>query len=49
MELAEPLDMIRLSLDEQVLVKMKGPREIRGNLHVSCIMLPHPSAPRASL
>ena len=30
----EPLDLIRLSLDEHVLVKMRGAREIRGRLHV---------------
>lgn len=30
----EPLDLIRLSLDERVYVKMRGSREIRGRLHV---------------
>ena len=30
----EPLDLIRLSLDENVVVKMRGAREIRGRLHV---------------
>lgn len=29
----EPLDLIRLSLDERVYVKMRGSREIRGRLH----------------
>merc|ERR1711988_1835823 len=29
----EPLDLIRLSLDENVVVKMRGAREIRGRLH----------------
>lgn len=31
----EPLDLIRLSLDERVYVKLKGDRELRGKLHVS--------------
>ena len=30
----EPLDLIRLSLDERVVVKMRGNREIKGRLHV---------------
>lgn len=30
-----PLDLIRLSLDERVLVKCKGDRELQGKLHVS--------------
>tara|TARA_B100001142_G_scaffold275587_1_gene284085 strand:- start:806 stop:1123 length:318 start_codon:yes stop_codon:yes gene_type:complete len=29
----EPLDLIRLSLDERVYVKLRGDREIRGKLH----------------
>ncbi|KAI8109430.1 hypothetical protein M9434_000712 [Picochlorum sp. BPE23] len=29
----EPLDLVRLSLDEHVFVKMKGDRELRGKLH----------------
>ena len=29
----EPLDLIRLSLDERVYVKLRGEREIRGKLH----------------
>lgn len=32
--LEEPLDLIKLSLDEVVYVKMKGERELRGRLHV---------------
>lgn len=33
----EPLDLIRLSLDERVYVKLRGDRELRGKLHVrSC-------------
>jgi hypothetical protein len=31
----EPLDLIRLSLDERVYVKLRGERELRGRLHVS--------------
>jgi len=29
----EPLDLIRLSLDERIYVKMRGERELRGRLH----------------
>ena len=32
----EPLDLIRLSIDERVYVKCRGNRELRGRLHVSC-------------
>lgn len=34
----EPLDLIRLSLDEKIYVKMRNERELRGRLHVSCIV-----------
>lgn len=30
----EPLDLVRLSLDEKILVKMRNDRELRGRLHV---------------
>ena len=30
----EPLDLIRLSLDEKIYLKLRGDREIRGRLHV---------------
>ena len=30
----EPLDLVRLSLDERVFVKMRNDRELRGKLHV---------------
>lgn len=30
----EPLDLIRLSLDERVYVKLRHDRELRGKLHV---------------
>lgn len=29
----EPLDLIRLSLDEKIYVKMRNERELRGRLH----------------
>jgi len=29
----EPLDLIRLSLDERIYVKLRGEREIKGRLH----------------
>ena len=31
---AEPLDLVRLSLDEFVFVKLRGDRELKGRLHV---------------
>lgn len=31
----EPLDLIRLSLDERIYVKLRNDRELRGKLHVS--------------
>ena len=31
---SEPLDLVRLSLDEMVFVKLRGDRELRGRLHV---------------
>ena len=31
----EPLDLIKLSLDERIYVKLRGDRELRGRLHVS--------------
>ena len=30
----EPLDLIRLSIDERVYVKCRGDRELKGKLHV---------------
>jgi hypothetical protein len=39
----EPLDLIRLSLDERVYVKLRGERELRGKLHVR----PRGTLPRA--
>ena len=31
---SEPLDLVRLSLDETVFVKLRGERELKGRLHV---------------
>lgn len=35
---SEPLDLVRLCLDEIVFVKLRGDRELKGRLHVC---LPH--------
>ena len=45
----EPLDLIRLSLDERVYVKLRGERELRGKLHVCPLGHPltRPHAPLA--
>lgn len=32
---SEPLDLVRLCLDEVVFVKLRGDRELKGRLHVS--------------
>lgn len=32
---AEPLDLVRLLLNEVVFVKLRGDRELKGKLHVS--------------
>jgi len=32
---SEPLDLVRLLLDEVVFVKLRGDRELKGKLHVS--------------
>jgi len=34
---SEPLDLVRLSLDETVFVKLRGDRELKGTLHVEII------------
>ena len=34
---SEPLDLVRLSLDEIVFVRLRGDRELKGRLHV-CIL-----------
>lgn len=38
-QIAEPFDLIRVSLSERVFVKLRGDRELKGVLHVS---LPFP-------
>lgn len=30
----EPIDLVLLSLDERIYVKLRGDRELRGKLHV---------------
>lgn len=35
---SEPLDLVRLSLDERVFVRLRGDRELKGRLHV-CTLL----------
>lgn len=37
----EPLDLIRLSIDERVYVKCRGDRELRGKLHVHLFVARH--------
>jgi U6 snRNA-associated Sm-like protein LSm3 len=36
-ETNEPLDLVRLCIDEIVLVKLRGDRELKGRLHV-CLL-----------
>jgi len=36
----EPLDLIRLSLDERIYVKLRSDRELRGKLHVCLCLSP---------
>jgi hypothetical protein len=38
---SEPLDLVRLSLDEIVFVKLRGDRELKGRLHVRSISVRH--------
>lgn len=45
----EPLDLIRLSLDERIYVKMRNDRELRGRLHVSYTHRSRHSAPLSVL
>lgn len=42
---AEPLDLVRLSLDEIVFVKLRGDRELKGRLHVRFRFPPQAKAP----
>ncbi|CAN6880532.1 unnamed protein product [Brassica oleracea] len=32
----EPLDLIRLSIEERIYVKLRSDRELRGKLHIPC-------------
>lgn len=34
-QVSEPLDLVRLLLNEVVFVKLRGDRELKGKLHVS--------------
>ncbi len=36
---SEPLDLVRLSLDEIVFVRLRGDRELKGRLHVCIFVL----------
>jgi hypothetical protein len=38
---SEPLDLVRLSLDEVVFVKLRGDRELKGRLHVRFMLHLH--------
>lgn len=42
---AEPLDLVRLSIDEIVFVKLRGDRELKGRLHVCAPTSPSPLFP----
>lgn len=35
----EPLDLIRLSLDERIYIKLRNDREVRGQLHVRVLLI----------
>jgi U6 snRNA-associated Sm-like protein LSm3 len=37
---SEPLDLVRLCLDEIVFVKLRGDRELKGRLHVCSSSVP---------
>jgi U6 snRNA-associated Sm-like protein LSm3 len=36
---SEPLDLVRLLIDEFVFVKLRGDRELKGRLHVPSLLL----------
>lgn len=36
---SEPMDLVRLLLDEVVCVKLRGDRELKGRLHVSPLFM----------
>lgn len=45
---SEPLDLVRLLLDEVVFVKLRGDRELKGRLHVRITHNSPPGAPSLS-
>lgn len=46
----EPLDLIRLSLDEKIYVKLRHDREIKGRLHVgNCLLVLKYTLPTVTL
>lgn len=45
-QIAEPFDLIRVSLSERVFVKLRGDRELRGVLHVRTLPAPVPQGER---
>lgn len=47
-ETNEPLDLVRLCVDEVVIVKLRGDRELKGRLHVGSYMLERFIARRVS-
>ena len=42
---SEPLDLVRLLLDEVVFVKLRGDRELKGRLHVRILSRPQRQTP----
>ena len=42
---SEPLDLVRLLLDEVVFVKLRGDRELKGRLHVRILSRPQRQPP----
>lgn len=38
---SEPLDLVRLLLDEVIFVKLRGDRELKGRLHVRYVQGPY--------
>lgn len=46
---SEPLDLVRLLIDEVVFVKLRGDRELKGRLHVRGLASPPTLPPRPIL
>ena len=38
-DVEQPLDLLKLSLDERIYVKLRGDRELRGKLHVRLFLI----------